>query len=63
MNPIPCSTVTCIRLWAMHEDRPCECIGSRCSQWIPRTGGSPPVANVGICADNGERMMVDGGGK
>lgn len=64
MNPIPCSEVACARMMKNIPaiDR-APCIGTRCSQWIPRTVGSPPAENVGVCADNGHRLMVDGGAK
>ena len=60
MNPIQCSTVTCARRFPALAS---PCIGSRCSQWVPTTHGSPAADNVGVCADNGKRLMVDGGAK
>jgi len=64
MEPIACSEILCIRQWCTPgEFRPADlsfrCIGARCSQWVPTTHGSPPVENVGTCADNGRRLMID----
>ena len=62
MEPIACSEIDCIRkMCAGAFTAAAKCRGSRCSQWVPVAHGSPPVQNVGYCADNGKRLMRDGG--
>ena len=64
MEPIACSEIICIRkACSPLFSNGGKCHGARCSQWVPTTHGSPPVENVGVCADNGKRLMVDGGAK
>lgn len=59
MQPTPCENVACAGLMSPQLCDLPPCIGSRCSQWVPVTHGSPPVENVGVCADNGKRLMID----
>lgn len=63
MEPTDRRKVECIRLMTAHivstDGCDIRCVGATCSQWIPTTHGSPPAENVGVCADNGKRLMID----